>query len=265
VNIVTAPIVEGGRVVGALAILRDVTEERALMAQFIRQERLAALGQLVSGVAHELNNPLANISAHAQLVSQAIATGTDAHEAAHVITAEALRASKIVGKLLSFVRQSGTERVSVDLNRVVRDTIELRSHGLGQQQIELVTRFDPQLPSVNGDPSQLQQVLVNLLANAEQAVLESKQPRRVEVTTEHQAGIVRVSVRDSGVGIPPEHIDRIFNPFFTTKPRGFGTGLGLSISDGIVRDHGGRLYVQSSPGAGTTFLVELPAGGGGNR
>jgi PAS domain S-box-containing protein len=264
-NIVTAPIIDASRVVGALAILRDVTEERALMAQFVRQERLAALGQLVSGVAHELNNPLASISAHAQLVDHAIATGEDAHEAARVIAAEAVRASKIVGKLLTFVRQGDTERMRVDLNLVLRDTIELRSYGLGVQQIELVTRFDEHLPGVDGDPSQLQQVFVNLLANAEQAVIAGAQSRRVEVATEHVSGKVRVTVRDSGVGIPPEHIDRIFNPFFTTKPRGLGTGLGLSISDGIVREHGGRLYVQSSPGAGTTFLVELPVSGSGTR
>ena len=235
------------------------------MAQFIRQERLASLGQLVSGVAHELNNPLAGISAHAQLLDRAIAKGDDAREAARIISAEALRASKIVGKLLTFVRQSDAERIPVDLNVVLRDTIELRAHGLREREIALVTRFDERLPPVEGDPSQLQQVFVNLLANAEHAVLDADPPRRIDVVTEQMAGKVRVLVSDSGIGIPPEHIDRIFNPFFTTKPRGSGTGLGLSISDGIVREHGGRLFVQSTPGAGTTFLVELPVRTGPER
>ena len=264
-NIVTAPIIEGGRVVGALGILRDVTEERALMQQFIRQERLAALGQLVSGVAHELNNPLAGISAHGQLLEKSIAKGDEVREAARVITKEAKRASGIVGKLLAFVRQGDAERIPVDLNLVLKDTIGLRAYAIREQKIDLITRLAEGLPYVLGDPAQLQQVFVNLLANAEHAVATSDGALRIEVATEHVAGKVRVLVIDTGVGIPPEHIDRIFNPFFTTKPRGMGTGLGLSISDGIVREHGGRLLVQSSPGAGTTFLVKLPAHHAGAR
>jgi PAS domain S-box-containing protein len=263
--VTTAPIIEAGRVTGALGIMRDVTEERLLMAQVIRQERLVALGQLVGGVAHELNNPLAGISAHAQLLSEAMVAGADAREAAKVIAAEASRAGRIVGKLLSFVRQNDSDRLPVDLNSVVRDTIELRAYVLRVQEITLVTDFAEALPPVMGDPAPLQQVLVNLLANAEHAVMGGSRERRIVVSTETDGNAVRVLIRDSGMGIPAEHLDRIFNPFFTTKPRGLGTGLGLSISDGIVREHGGRLMARSTPGEGSTFIVELPVWTGIDR
>jgi PAS domain S-box-containing protein len=256
--VTTAPIAEGDRVIGVLGIMRDVTEERSLMAELIRQERLAALGQLVGGVAHELNNPLTGISAHAQLLAEWVPPGSEQEEAARVIIAESSRAARIVRKLLAFVRQGDTDRIPVDVNAVVRDTIELRAYLLRVQQIDLVTELEEGLPAILGDPAPLQQVLVNLLTNAEHAVMTGERERRVTVATESDDTHVRVLVRDSGPGIPADRLDRIFNPFFTTKPRGLGTGLGLPISDGIVREHGGRLLVRSSESEGSTFIIELP-------
>jgi two-component system, NtrC family, sensor kinase len=264
-EVTTAPIVESGRVVGGVGTVRDMTEARQLIAQLVRQERLAALGQLVSGVAHELNNPLTGISAHAQLLELGLVSGTDARETARVIASESRRAAGIARKLLDFVRQTDADLLPVDLNAVVRDSVELRAHVIRSHAIVLDTRYGEALPQVVGNPSALQQVLINLLTNAEQAILAMDGERRITIETEASGGLARVLVTDSGPGIPPEDIGRIFNPFFTTKPRGVGTGLGLSISEGIVRDHGGRLLVHSTEGVGSTFIVELPAQPDGDR
>lgn len=257
--VTTAPVLDGSRVSGALGIVREVTEERALMAELVRQERLAALGQLVSGVAHELSSPLTGIGAHAQLLLGGSPADADARATAQVIATEATRATGIVRKLLSFVRQGDLERVPVDLNAVVRDTVALRAYLLRVQDITLDTALTEDLPPVLGDPGPLQQVLVNLLTNAEHAVLAAgASARRIVVSTLRAGDAVRVQVQDRGPGIPAERLERIFHPFFTTKPRGEGTGLGLPIADAIAREHGGRLSVSSSPAEGTTFVLELP-------
>jgi len=245
-------------VTGILGIARDVTQERALMTELVRQERLAALGQLVGGVAHELNNPLTGINTHAQLLAEPNASDSERQESRRVIAAESARAVRIVRKLLAFVRQGDADRIPVDLNQLVRDTVELRAHFLRSQQIELRLELGPDPISVLGDPASLQQVLVNLLTNAEHAAVHSDRPRRIVITTEHLASSVRCSVADSGTGIAPDQLERIFNPFHTTKPRGLGTGLGLPISDGIAREHGGTLTVRSCPAEGSTFVLELP-------
>jgi two-component system NtrC family sensor kinase len=257
-SITLTPITEEGRVTGALGVVRDVTEERHLAEQLLQREKLAAVGQLVSGVAHELNNPLAGIAAHSQLLLASPALSPDEQEALATIDKEARRAAKIVANLLVFARQRQPERMITDLNQVVLDTLELRRYVLRTAQIELLTDLDAELPLTWADPFQLQQVLLNLITNAEHAVSDSDGLKRVVVRTFAAGDRIVASVADTGPGIPPDILDQIFNPFFTTKPVGEGTGLGLSISDGIVREHGGQIRIESTPGAGATFLIELP-------
>lgn len=256
-TIISAPITESGRITGVLAIARDVTEERLLLDQAIRQDRMVAMGELVGGVAHEVNSPLTSILAYAQVLERGVG-GDDAAKALETITREAKRASRIVGKLLAFGRQGQPERIPSDLNQALRDTIDLRRYPLRVQDIALSVTLMPSPPLVQADPFQMQQVFINLLANAEQAVAHQEGEKRIQVTSEVRDGAFVVTIRDNGPGIAPETLPHIFNPFFTTKPRGAGTGLGLSISDGIVREHRGVLRARSVLGQGATFEVELP-------
>ena len=260
-SIITSPVLEGERIVGALAILRDVTDEQRLSEQLLQQEKLVAVGQLVSGVAHELNNPLAGIMAFAQLLLATPGGLEDqSRQAVETIHRESKRAARIVSSLLTFARQQPAERAAAQLNDIVTDTLELRRYALRTASVEVTLSLDPALPPTWADPFQLQQVVLNLVANAEQAFGEADRERQIRIRTavERDGTQIVLEVSDNGPGIAREQQDRIFNPFFTTKPVGQGTGLGLSISDGIVREHGGRIRVDSAPGEGATFIVELP-------
>lgn len=259
-SLTLTPFIEDEAVSGALGVVRDVTDEKRLTEQLIQQEKLAAVGQLVSGVAHELNNPLASVLAFGQLLLIA-PEGQPADRAKiEAITQEAKRASKIVSNLLTFARQHQPERTVTDLNRVIQDTLELHRYALRVANIDVDVRLDPALPTTWADPFQLQQVMLNLVVNAEHALSTWDGERRILIRTEQakKGGALCVYVTDTGPGIAPEVLPRIFNPFFTTKPVGEGTGLGLSISDGIVREHDGRIRAESRPGHGTTFTIELP-------
>jgi PAS domain S-box-containing protein len=257
-SLTVTPLTEDGVVTGLLGIVRDVTDERRLTEQLMQQEKLAAVGELVSGVAHELNNPLASVMAFAQLLLAAPADTPPDREAIDAINQEARRAAKIVANLLTFARQHQPERTIADLNRVVHDTLELRRYALRTAQVEIDTDLDPDLPLTWADAFQLQQVVLNLLTNAEHALASWDGEKRIAIATKRRGDQLVISVADTGPGVPPENLLRIFNPFFTTKPVGEGTGLGLSISDGIVREHGGRIRVDSRPGLGATFEIELP-------
>ena len=257
-TVITAPIYEHGQVSAVLAIIRDVTEERMLLEQVVRREKLAALGELVGGVAHEVNSPLTGILAFGQILQMEGSANEDSRRAADTIVAEAKRAARIVGKLLTFARQNPPEKMRTELNQVLQDTIELRRYPLKMQQIALVVEFAGDLPATWADPFQLQQVFINLLSNAEQALASRSGERRITVRTGLRGRQLVASIADTGPGIAPEHLPHIFNPFYTTKPRGVGTGLGLSISFGIVREHGGILQVESETGKGAVFEVLLP-------
>jgi PAS domain S-box-containing protein len=257
-SLTLTPLIERERVTGALGIVRDVTDEKRLTEQLLQQEKLAAVGQLVSGVAHELNNPLASVTAFAQLLLAAPPDAPYDRQAIEAINQEARRAAKIVSNLLTFARQHQPERTVADINRVIDDTLELRRYALRTANVTVETSFDEGLPLTWADPFQLQQVVLNLLTNAEHALFTWDGERTLSLTTESSGDQLIIRVKDSGPGIAPEHLQRIFNPFFTTKPVGEGTGLGLSISDGIVREHGGRIRAESRVGHGATFIVELP-------
>jgi len=212
----------------------------------------------VSGVAHELNNPLAAVTSYAQLLLDNPRVTADERHAVDTILQEAKRAAKIVSNLLTFARQHQSERSAADINRVVTETVRLRRFALGEQRIELALDLDPHLPPTWADSFQIQQVLLNLMANAEHALEAWEGERRLTITTRYHNGTVTLRVTDSGHGIDEAIMDQIFNPFFTTKGVGAGTGLGLSISDGIVREHGGRLRAEQGSDGGASFVVELP-------
>lgn len=255
---------------------RARAESRQLRVQVLRVERLAALGQLISGVAHELNNPLTSIIGYAQLLLGRQKTGERAAEV-HRLYEEAERARRIVGNLLMFAREAPPERRPVGLNEIVERTLALRSYELRVENILLERELAPGLPRVLADPHQIQQLILNLLVNAEQAIsasggradeLGGRSRGRIRVRTiAREANRVVLEVADDGPGIPPEMEARIFDPFFTTKPMGQGTGLGLSIARGIVSEHGGEIFVKREhsgsarlrDSSGTTMVVELPA------
>ena len=257
-SVTLTPLSEGDRIAGSICIVRDITEEVRITEQLMQQEKLAAVGELVSGVAHELNNPLASVMAFAQLLLNERDAAPTSREALEAIHHEAKRAAKIVANLLTFARQHQPERAVTDLNRVVGDTLELRRYSLRSAQVTVDVRLDPEMPPTMADAFQLQQVVLNLLANAEHALSSWSGERAVTVSTGHDDDVLKISVTDTGPGISPDHLSRVFNPFFTTKPVGEGTGLGLSISDGIVREHGGRIRAESIQGKGATFTIELP-------
>jgi PAS domain S-box-containing protein len=242
-----------------LCVIRDVTEQKMLQEQLIQSEKMSAIGQLVSGVAHELNNPLAGISAFAQLLLSEKRFPPDQRTAAEMIYAEARRASRIVQNLLTFARQHKPERTPTQVNQVLDDTLELRGYELRVRGIDVQRDYDEQVPDTMADAHQLQQVFLNLVTNAEQAMERSERDKqRLIVRTRRSGEMLRVDIEDTGPGIPPNLLERIFNPFFTTKPTGSGTGLGLSISLGIVREHEGRIWAENAPQGGARFVIELP-------
>ena len=252
-----SPVTEGDAVVGVLGVVRDVAEEKLLVEQLVQQEKLAAIGQLVSGVAHELNNPLASVMAFSQLVLTSVGDDTERDDALRTIHSEAKRAAKIVSNLLTFARQHPPQRTTTFVNDVLSTVLEMRRYALRVHGVELDESLDPDVPAIWADQFQLQQVFLNLIGNAEQALRGWQGEHRITVTTETRAGRILITVRDSGPGIPVAEIDRVFNPFYTTKAVGKGTGLGLSVSDGIIREHGGSIRVEALE-KGVAFVVDLP-------
>lgn len=220
--------------------------------------RLAAVGELSAGVAHELNNPLAAIQGYAQFLSSSNNLDEATKKDVETIYREALRASKITQNLLSFARRHEPEKKFISLNEVVENTIELRAHPLKVSNIELVTELAPDLPKTMADFYQMQQVFVNLINNAEQAMVAAHGKGKLVIKTQKSDEVIQVTFTDDGPGISEENMKRIFDPFFTTKDVGKGTGLGLPICYGIVEAHGGRIYAKSKLGAGATFIVEIP-------
>lgn len=227
-------------------------------AQLIQSAKLSAIGQMISGVAHELNNPLTTVMGYAQLLLAAD-TPPDVKQDLENIYNDAVRAHRIVENLLTFARQKKPQRGLVDINDIIERTLALRGYQLKVDNVEVVTELDRNLPWTVADSSQLQQVFLNIINNAHDAMLKGKGRGVLTVGTELVDGeTIRVAFTDTGPGIPPEVLDKIFDPFFTTKEVGTGTGLGLSVSHGIVQQHEGRIWVESEPGQGATFFVQLP-------
>jgi two-component system NtrC family sensor kinase len=240
-----------------VSVTRDLSDERKVAEQLRQSDKMSALGELVAGVAHEVNNPLTGISAFAQLLLDE-PMSADQLESVQYIKREADRAVAVVRDLLAFARKSGPRIGEIDINGIVEQTVRLRAYGLRTGNIDVQMELDPAVRRVHGDERQLQQVLLNLIVNAEQAVA-AESLRRLTISTNNVSDRVCIAVSDTGPGMTPEVRTRIFEPFFTTKPEGAGTGLGLSVSYGIIQSHGGSLAVESAPGAGATFRITLPA------
>ena len=248
---------EDGSVNSIVVVMTDVTDSASLQAKLVHAEKMAAVGQLVSGVAHEVNNPLTAILGFADLLMENPELPEAIRRDLRVILQEAQRTKQIVQNLLSFARQMPPQRQAVQLNAILRRTLQLRAYDFHSHGVEVVERFDESLPEIVGDSHQLQQVFLNILNNAYDAVREIGRPARIDVTTARAGSAVEVSFRDNGMGIA--FPDRIFDPFFTTKEVGKGTGLGLSICYGIVREHGGEILCHNNQDSeGAAFVVRLP-------
>jgi PAS domain S-box-containing protein len=249
---------EQGIVTSIVLVLTDITDSAHLRDKLVHAEKMVAVGQLVSGVAHEVNNPLTAILGFADLMMENPELPETARKDLRVILQEAQRTKQIVQNLLSFARQMPPERTAVQLNPILRRTIQLRSYDFTNHGVDVVEHLDEGLPEVLGDAQQLQQVFLNILNNAYDAVHETERAPRIEIMSTKCGEVVEVSFRDNGHGI--SHPERIFDPFFTTKGIGKGTGLGLSICYGIVKEHGGEILCHNNLGGqGATFVVRLPS------
>jgi two-component system, NtrC family, sensor kinase len=259
-NIAIAPLLSREFVaVGRIVLVDDITERVSLETQLAQADKLSSIGLLAAGVAHEINTPLAVISSYAQMLSKQLRGDQRLGPVLEKITQQSFRASEIANGLLNFSRTSTTEFRETDLNQVIRDTLSLVEHQLKTAQIEVEVVLADQLPSIHGNPGKLQQVFLNLLLNAKEAMPGGGRLRLATLVNGH----VEAVVADSGAGISPEHLKRIYDPFFTTKttPRPGerrGTGLGLSVTYGIIQEHAGKIEVESAVGAGTTFHLEFP-------
>jgi two-component system NtrC family sensor kinase len=243
----------------AVVLVQDVTEQQAMEAQLIQSEKLATVGQLVSGVAHELNNPLTSITGLSEFLLEQKELGAGDRDHLKVIHEQADRAGRIVRNLLTFARKGSAERSRLDLNDVVQRTLLLMTYDLRLRDVETETRLPEDLPAVIGDRHALQQVVLNLLTNAAQAVAEAPEGRSRCVRLETWSdGLVHLRVSDTGPGVPEDLVRHLFTPFFTTKQPGHGTGLGLSISYSIIESHGGQLVYERVP-QGASFRIDLPA------
>ncbi|MGA7858203.1 MAG: ATP-binding protein, partial [Terracidiphilus sp.] len=259
-NIAIAPLMSREFIaVGRIVLVDDITERVSLETQLAQADKLSSIGLLAAGVAHEINTPLAVISSYSQLLSKQMRGDPRLGPVLEKITQQSFRASEIANGLLNFSRTSTTEFRETNLNQVIRDTLSLLEHQFKTAQILVDIDLAEQLPAIHGNPGKLQQVFLNLLLNAKEAMPGGG---RLRVTTLVN-GHVEAVVADSGSGIAPEHLKRIYDPFFTTKtmPRPGerrGTGLGLSVSYGIIQEHAGKIHVESAVGAGTTFHLEFP-------
>jgi len=236
---------------------RDITEETRLQQELIQQEKMAAIGMLAGGVAHEINNPLGGILAFTQLIMRDLDKGNSIRTDLEEVEKAAIRCKKIVSDLLDFSRSSsGQDNKDVEINALIEKIVPFIKAEIKSYNVNLKLELGSGLPYVHGNANKLQQVFLNLLTNACQSMNKGGD---LAVKTFEENGHVCVSVEDSGCGIPKEHLTRIFDPFFTTKPPGKGTGLGLSVSYRIIKEHDGIIDVESAEGAGTKFIVRMPA------
>jgi len=248
-----------------LCSMNDITEhkraedeKRQLEQKAQATSRLASVGEMAAGVAHEINNPLTGVIGFAQLLMAREDVPPDIRSDLAVINDGAQRVAGIVRTLLAFSRQTKPQRRYVDINELIESTLALRAYHLRVNNIEVVTQLAPDLLETVADPGQIQQVILNLIVNAEMEMKLAHGKGKLTITTEKSDNTIKICVKDNGPGITPEVMDKIFDPFFTTREVGQGTGLGLSLCYGIVTEHKGKIYAESKPGKGATFVVELP-------
>ncbi len=250
---------EKGEVVGCEGVAKDMTRIKTITDQLISQRKMASIGQLAAGVAHEINTPLGIILGYSQLMQDDFSKESEEHQNLNVIERQTKACQKIVADLLKFSRQSASEKVQLQLNDVIEDVISVTEHSLNMAHIHIIKELAADLPLISGDPERLRQVLFNLINNAHHAIGENG---NVTVCTSAPPGntTITCTVTDTGRGIPAEIQDKIFDPFFTTKGVGQGTGLGLSVTYGIINDHDGSVILESptSSGSGTSFHLSFP-------
>ena len=257
---VSAIRMEGSDDEAAVVSFEDHTEKRRLQDQLIQSEKMSAIGQLIAGIAHDLNNPLASVVGFADFLAESGDVPPALAEPLRVIRQEAERAATIVKNLLSFARRQEGERLPQSIQPMLESVLALLKNELMALKVDVTLAVEPGIPDIEMNPNQIKQVFVNLLNNAAQAISSTGRPGRIAITAKRWLDGVAVTVADDGPGIPEELLPRVFEPFFTTKTEGEGTGLGLSICQGIVKEHGGRITLESSPGAGAIFTVELLGG-----
>jgi two-component system NtrC family sensor kinase len=273
-NIAIAPLLTRSfDVVGRIILIDDITDRIQLETQLTQSEKLSSIGLLAAGVAHEVNTPLAVISSYTQMLTKQLRSEPEMAKrldpVLQKITQQTFRASEIVNGLLNFSRTSGSEFVPINLNTLLHDSAILLDHQFKTARIRVHSDLDPTLASIQGNQGKLQQVILNLMLNARDAMQSLEDDKVIQLRSRTQLlpdgdSLVVVEIIDSGVGIEPEHLHRIFDPFFTTKTnpqpgQHKGTGLGLAVSYGILQEHGGKIKVESTPGEGTTFRLEIPA------
>jgi PAS domain S-box-containing protein len=246
-----------GKPAGVIISVRDVTMEKKLEQQIIQSERLAAMGQMIGGFAHELNNPLTSILGMAELLQEG-GVSEAAHKQITILHQQARRAAEIVQNLQYFARPPAPGRSQVNLNELVQRTVQMQAYPLRKSNITVDFLQEPAIPAVEADPNQLMQVFLNLLLNAEQAIRESREKGTIRVRIGRNPDSVWIVFQDDGPGIAPENLTHIFDPFFTTRRPGRGTGLGLSICKTVLREHGGNIEAASAPGGGAVFTITLP-------
>ena len=248
-----------GKPAGVIISVRDVTMEKKLEQQIIQSERLAAMGQMIGGFAHELNNPLTSILGMAELLQEG-GVSEAARKQIGILHQQARRAAEIVQNLQYFARPPAPGRSQVNLNELVQRTVQMQAYPLRKSNITVDFLQEPAIPAVVADPNQLMQVFLNLLLNAEQAIRESREKGTIRVRIGRNPDSVWIVFQDDGPGIAPENLTHIFDPFFTTRRPGRGTGLGLSICKTVLREHGGNIEAASAPGGGAVFTITLPMG-----
>jgi PAS domain S-box-containing protein len=246
----------GDATAGTVLIVDDISEGVKMEEQLGQQEKLASLGMLAAGVAHEVNTPLTGISSYVQMLQRRFGEDSDSLRLLEKVEKQAVRASRIINNLLNFSRQAASETSEINFNTLIADSLTLVENQLKYPTVRVTTDLEEELFMIEGDRIKLQQVLINLLLNARDSMPDGGE---IRITTRNAADAVRCSISDSGSGIPRAVLPKIFDPFFTTKKIGQGTGLGLSVSYGIISDHKGNIDVESEPGAGTTFIITLPA------
>lgn len=259
---------QDGRRVGCEGIGKDMTRLKTMTEQLINHEKMASVGQMAAGVAHEINTPLGIILGYSQLMMDDFEEESENHNNLQVIERQTKTCRRIVADLLKFSRQAESAKTALDLNQIIQEVLAVTEHTLNIQQIEVVRDFDEQLPPITGDPEKLHQVFINLFNNSQYAMSEGGE---LIIKTGKSENEVLVSVIDNGCGIAAEIKNRIFDPFFTTKEVGKGTGLGLSVTYGIIQEHGGHIDVESpvieketgKSQRGTAFHIRLPMTGEG--
>lgn len=257
INLSLAPFEDAARTLaGTLVVVEDVSDRLQLEEQLQQSDKLNSIGLLAAGVAHEVNTPLAGIKSYTQMLLSQLSEDDPKRRTLLKVLAQTERASGIVNNLLNFSRTSGTDFAPVDVNRVLDDTLQLLEVQLRKSEIEVVKRYADDLPEAYGNAGKLQQVFMNLILNARDAMPEGG---TLELETELADQMLIVRVRDTGIGIAPQNMNKIYDPFFTTKGVGQGTGLGLALTYGIVQEHAGRIFVESQPGRGTTFTIKIPS------